>query len=124
VKNILYIADGPRSGGGDAGSAPKPPKPGTIEDLKQILALRDAKIAELTATQAANVEIEKRIAVKISLGLTRAQAQAAIRHQDDYDKSDHGKAVAARHARQQRKRRPHPQNNVTNPQQNNLETDY
>ena len=98
MKSILHIADGPGSNGG---APPPPPKPGGIEDLKQQLALKDAKIVELTTAQIANVELEKKVAVKLGLGLTRGQALAVLRRQDEYDKSPHGIATAKKHAERQ-----------------------
>jgi hypothetical protein len=86
-------------------SAPAPVPEGqsakTVEQLQAELAAANAKIAELSATEADASAIEKLVSVKMKSGITRAQAESVVRRQIAFDDSDYGKMCAARHRNRQ-----------------------
>ena len=94
MRNILYIA-GPEDGG-DA-------KPKTKAELQADLDAANARIVELEKKNAIDEAFEKKVRERIGKGLSRKQAEAAVRQQDTFDASEYGRMKAALHAKRQAK---------------------
>jgi hypothetical protein len=73
----------------------------TVESLREQLAAAMSRIAELEAVREVADAVEILIREKMKLGLSRQQAEAVIRRQREFDRSDLGRIQAARHAQAQ-----------------------
>jgi hypothetical protein len=75
--------------------------PKSIEQLQRELDAANAELSRIRSAKAAESAEEVLVRGKMEKGLTRLQAATVVRRQREFDESDHGKAVAARHAAKQ-----------------------